>query len=50
MVSPGAGFYVTPGLGTHEVRLAYVLGEDKLRRAVELLGAALAVYPERLAA
>jgi aspartate aminotransferase len=49
MVSPGPGFYVTPGLGTQEVRLAYVLAEDKLRRAVELLGEALAVYPERLA-
>lgn len=48
MVAPGAGFYVTPGLGTHEVRIAYVLAEDRLRRAVDLLGAALAVYPDRL--
>jgi hypothetical protein len=28
------------------VRLAYVLAEDKLRRAVELLGRALQAYPE----
>ena len=48
MVSPGPGFYVTPGLGTREVRLAYVLAQDKLRRAVSLLGEALTTYPERL--
>jgi aspartate aminotransferase len=44
MVAPGAGFYVTPGLGGREVRLAYVLAEDRLRRAVELLGEALESY------
>jgi aspartate aminotransferase len=45
MVAPGAGFYVTPGLGTREVRLAYVLAEEKMRRAVELLGEAVGSYP-----
>jgi aspartate aminotransferase len=50
MVAPGSGFYVTPGLGGSEVRIAYVLAENKLRRAVELLGEALAAFPERLAA
>jgi aspartate aminotransferase len=50
MVAPGSGFYVTPGLGTHEVRVAYVLAEDKLRRAVGLLGVALEAYPQRIAA
>ncbi|MGH2442498.1 MAG: pyridoxal phosphate-dependent aminotransferase [Chloroflexota bacterium] len=50
MVAPGPGFYVTPGLGRHEARIAYVLGVQPLRRAMELLGQALAVYPERLAA
>jgi aspartate aminotransferase len=50
MVAPGPGFYVTPGLGSREVRLAYVLAEDRLRRAVELLGLALSVYsPARVA-
>jgi aspartate aminotransferase len=50
MVAPGPGFYVTPGLGCREVRLAYVLAEDRLRRAVELLGLALSVYsPARVA-
>jgi aspartate aminotransferase len=47
MVSPGAGFYLTPGLGTREVRFAYVLEEDALRRALCILREALAVYPGR---
>lgn len=50
MVSPGAGFYVTPGLGANEIRIAYVLNEECLRRAIDLLGEALAAYPARLAA
>lgn len=50
MVAPGPGFYVTPGLGTREVRLAYVLAEEKLERAVGLLGEALEEYRERQAA
>ncbi len=50
MVAPGSGFFVTPGLGAHEIRIAYVLGVEKLRRAIELLGAALQAYPERLPA
>lgn len=50
MVAPGPGFYVTPGLGTREVRLAYVLAEDRLRRAVFLLGEALQAYPQADAA
>jgi aspartate aminotransferase len=50
MVAPGSGFYVTPGLGAGEVRLAYVLNEARLRRAVELLGEALLEYRATLAA
>jgi len=48
MVAPGPGFYVTPNMGAAEVRLAYVLNEDHLRRAVHLLGEALSVYPRTL--
>ncbi|GAC1630872.1 MAG: pyridoxal phosphate-dependent aminotransferase [Chloroflexota bacterium] len=48
MVAPGPGFYVTPNMGACEVRLAYVLNEAHLRRAVNLLGEALSVYPQRL--
>jgi aspartate aminotransferase len=44
MIAPASGFYATPDLGTSEVRIAYVLNCDDLRRAVEVLRAALAVY------
>jgi aspartate aminotransferase len=44
MVAPASGFYATPGLGKSEVRIAYVLNEDDLRRSVEVLRSALAVY------
>jgi aspartate aminotransferase len=44
MVAPASGFYVTPGLGKDEVRIAYVLKEDDLREAVRILAEALPVY------
>lgn len=47
MVAPATGFYATEGLGKDEVRLAYVLKIEDLRRAVELLKRALVVYPGR---
>lgn len=47
MLAPGTGFYATPGQGKDEVRIAYVLEQDKIRAAVSLLKAALAVYPGR---
>ena len=50
MVAPADGFYATPGLGRDEVRIAYVLEEGKLRRAMRCLTAALAAYPGRVAA
>lgn len=49
MLAPGPGFYHTPGAGQNEVRIAYVLSEKPLRRAVELLGLALKQYPFRVA-
>ncbi len=48
MVAPLDGFYATPGLGRDEVRLAYVLEQDKLKRAMNVLDAALAAYPARV--
>lgn len=48
MVAPGAGFYVGKNRGTSEVRLAYVLAEEHLERAIHLLEEALSVYPLRL--
>jgi len=47
MVAPADGFYATPGLGTDEVRIAYVLETAKLRKAVAILSAALGAYPGR---
>jgi aspartate aminotransferase len=49
MVAPGADFYATPGRGTNEIRVAYVLEEPKLVRAVEVLKAGLAAYVEEKA-
>lgn len=43
MLAPASGFYMTPQ-GKNEVRIAYVLKEENLRRAVEVLRAALAEY------
>lgn len=44
MPAPGEGFYRTPGLGRNEVRIAYVLNWEELKRALWLLGEALAEY------
>jgi aspartate aminotransferase len=49
MVAPLDGFYATPGLGRDEVRIAYVLEEAKLARAMRLFTEALAAYPGRVA-
>jgi aspartate aminotransferase len=46
MVSPASGFYASP-LGKDEVRIAYVLKEENLARAIEVLRAALEQYPGR---
>ena len=48
MLSPGAGFYTTEGLGKDEVRIAYVLNEHDLNKAMDCLEAALKVYPGKM--
>jgi aspartate aminotransferase len=48
MLAPASGFYVTPGLGNDEVRIAYVLNINDLRNAIETITEALKVYPGRL--
>jgi len=45
MMAPATGFYSTPGLGKNEVRLAYVLNEDSINKAMDCLAEALKVYP-----
>jgi aspartate aminotransferase len=47
MMAPASGFYATKGLGKQEARLAYVLNQDSLRKAVRCLEEALKVYPGR---
>lgn len=47
MLAPAAGFYATPGLGTDEVRLAYVLEAEKMRQAMEVLRMGLEAYKKR---
>ncbi len=47
MMAPATGFYSTPGAGQDEVRLAYVLNQDDLKKALLCLKEALAVYPGR---
>ncbi len=46
MLAPARDFYSTPGKGRDEVRIAYVLGVEKLRRAMRILRAALEAYPD----
>ena len=48
MMAPASGFYATKGLGTNEVRIAYVLNKDSLRKAVKCIEEALKVYPGRV--
>lgn len=47
MVAPAAGFYATPGKGTNEVRIAYVLKVEDIKAAMKCLEEALKVYPGR---
>lgn len=45
MMAPASGFYTTPGAGCNQVRLAYVLKKEDLRRALVVLAKALEEYP-----
>jgi len=44
MMAPGAGFYATEGLGKNEVRIAYVLNEEDLAKAMTCLAEGLKAY------
>ena len=45
MLAPASGFYTDPSKGRDEVRIAYVLNKEDLRRALVVLGKALEAYP-----
>ncbi len=47
MLAPATGFYATPGKGTDEVRISYVLNVEDLKQSMECLAHALKVYPGR---
>lgn len=47
MMAPATGFYSTPGAGSNEVRLAYVLNQDDLKKALVCLEKGLEEYPGR---
>ena len=47
MMAPATGFYSTAGAGLNEVRLAYVLNVNDLKRAIICLTEALKIYPGR---
>ncbi len=46
MVAPAAGFYATPGLGLDQIRIAFVLSEEKMRKSLCILKEGLKVYKE----
>ncbi len=47
MLAPATGFYSTPGAGSDEVRIAYILNKEDLKNAMIWLEEALKVYPGR---
>ena len=48
MIAPASGFYITPGAGHNQVRIAYVLKKEDLERALIVLRKALEAYPGRV--
>lgn len=47
MLAPAEGFYVTKGLGKNEVRIAYVLNCEDLKKAATCIRKALETYPKK---
>jgi len=47
MFAPGAPMYATPGKGGNEIRIAYVLKQKDLERAMDLLALGIAAYNKR---
>jgi aspartate aminotransferase len=46
MMAPAGGFYASAGLGNDEVRMAYVLNEASIHKAMDCLEAALKKYTQ----
>ena len=47
MFAPGEPFYATPGKGRNEIRIAYVIEQKKLERAMDLLALGIEAYNRR---
>ncbi len=47
MIAPASGFYASKDQGLNQVRLAYVINQDAIRKAMVCLEKALEVYPGR---
>lgn len=47
MFAPGGPFYATPGKGVNEIRIAYVLKQKDLERAMVLLALGIQAYQNR---
>lgn len=45
MAAPAEGFYATPGLGRDELRIAYILNEQDLAKAMHIFQQGIAAYP-----
>jgi aspartate aminotransferase len=48
LLAPGPGFYASRGAGLNEVRLAFMLKGEDLRKALGILQAALKEYPQKI--
>jgi len=48
MIAPANGFYSTPGLGQNEVRIAYVLNVEDIKKAMNILAEGLKVYSGKM--
>ena len=48
MFAPGAPFYETPGKGINEVRIAYVLKQQDLERAMDVLARGISIYQKQV--
>ncbi|MBT3169376.1 MAG: pyridoxal phosphate-dependent aminotransferase [Candidatus Cloacimonetes bacterium] len=48
MFAPAAGFYATPNVGKNEVRFAYILNENDLRKAMHIFREGLKTYQNRI--
>ena len=44
MLAPASGFYSEEGLGKNEVRIAYILEKEELKKAIRILGKAIEAY------